>query len=358
MQRIAASLVGGGYHITLVGRTLPHSTPLDDQPFSQKRLSCWFQKGMLFYAEYNIRLFFYLLFAQYDAVCSVDFDTLPGGCSATLLRGKKRVFDAHEYFTEVPEVTHRKMVKAIWYLIGKTCLPFYKHAYTVGPALADIFTKQHGIPFGVIRNVGVLGSIPVETRLPPALSGLGDRKMILYQGALNEGRGLEAMIESIKDLTGVVLVLAGEGDLSQALRAQVDSNPNLQDKVIFLGFVKPSDLKTLTQHAWVGINLLENKGLSYYYSLANKFFDYVQAEKPCVTMNFPEYTALNQVHEVAILLPDLHPLKIKEAITRLQDNKTLYLRLKYQCAQAKLEWNWEWERGRLLEIWAAAMGDG
>src|SRR5664279_4961064 len=98
MQRICSSLAAQGYTVELVGRQRPKSVALRVQPFGQKRLRCRFDRGIAFYAEYNLRLFAYLLTARYDAVCSIDLDTLAAGCCATLLRRKKRVFDAHEYF--------------------------------------------------------------------------------------------------------------------------------------------------------------------------------------------------------------------------------------------------------------------
>jgi hypothetical protein len=62
MQRHASCLSDAGYEIILVGRILPNSIPLKEMNFEQKRLSCWFQNGKLFYVEFQIRLFFYLLF--------------------------------------------------------------------------------------------------------------------------------------------------------------------------------------------------------------------------------------------------------------------------------------------------------
>jgi hypothetical protein len=153
MHRICGTLAANGYTVMLVGRALSHSIPLEIKSFEQKRLRCFFQKGFAFYAEYNLRLLWFLLFVHCDAVCSIDLDTLPAGCLATLLRRKKRVFDAHEYFTEVPEVVDRPAVKFFWEMVARACLPFYRHAYTVGPALAAIFEKKYGLKFEVVRNV-------------------------------------------------------------------------------------------------------------------------------------------------------------------------------------------------------------
>jgi glycosyltransferase involved in cell wall biosynthesis len=347
MQRIATTLVEAGYAVELIGRTLPRSVPLERRPYAQTRLSCRFHHGFAFYAEYNLRLFAYLLRARYDAIGTVDLDTLPAGALAGVLRGKRRVFDAHEHFTEVPEVTGRPFVKAFWSAVARLLLPFYRHAYTVGPALAGLFSKKFGTAFAVVRNV------PLRTGDFGRRTDAQAADTVLYQGALNAGRGLEAAIDAMQQLDGVELWLAGEGDLSAALRRRVRDR-RLEGKVKFLGFIKPAELQVLTGQAWLGLNLLENKGLSYYYSLANKFFDYVQAAVPGLTMNFPEYRALNAEYEVAVLLDELTPDAVATAIRRLRDEPGLYARLQENCRRAAAEWNWERDRAVLLEVWQQA----
>jgi glycosyltransferase involved in cell wall biosynthesis len=347
MQRICGTLARHGYDVTLVGRLLPQSPDLREEPFAQVRLRCFFHKGFAFYAAYNLRLFAYLLFARYDAVCSIDLDTLPAGCMASLLRRKKRVFDAHEYFTEVPEVVGRPFVKAFWAGVARVFLPFYRHAYTVGPALAGIFSEKYGIPFRVVRNT--------NPQLPPRPARLPKkRSVLLYQGALNEGRGIEALLRALPLVPEATLLLAGEGDLSQKLRLDVQ-RAGLQERVTFLGMLRPDALREVTEQADIGLNLLENKGLSYYYSLANKFFDTVQAEIPSITMDFPEYRALQAEHEVAVLLPDLSPEGIAHAISRLLHDDALYYRLCDNCRRAKEAWCWESEEGGLLGVWGEVL---
>lgn len=343
MQRICSTLAENGYRVTLIGRSLPHSIRLHSYPFQQKRLYCRFQKGFLFYAEYNLRLSWHLLFAPFDAVCSIDLDTLPAGCFVSLLRRKKRVFDAHEYFTEVPELTQRPLVKGIWEMVARACLPFYRHAYTVGQGLADIFEKKYGLPFAVIRNMPVSNQRPLKNEIP-------SQRILLYQGALNEGRGIETALKSMAYLPHLHLWLAGEGDLSDALRQQAIAL-NLGERVRFLGNIRPVDLPAITAQAWLGINLLENRGLSYYYSLANKFFDYVQAGIPLITMNFPEYQALNDEIEVAILLDQLQAEDLASTVNKLLNDNNLYHTLQQNCLEARIIWNWENEQKKLLDLW-------
>lgn len=355
MQRICMTLSRRGYRVELIGRVLPRSLPLEPRNYYQRRIHCWAHKGFLFYAEYNFRLFVHLMRAHYDAVCSIDLDTLPAGCLASLLRRKKRVYDAHEYFTEVPEVVHRPFVKAFWSAIARVCLPFYRHAYTVGPALAAELTRKYDLPFAVVRNVPVSASPAKKndtwSKKPPLPEPSGGRKVLLYQGALNEGRGIEHLLQALQTLDGVECWLAGEGDLSEPLRSLAQSL-GVQDKVRFLGFVRPADLKQITPLAWIGVNLFETRGLNYYYSLANKFFDYVQAGIPVLCINFPEYRVLNMQHEVAVLLDELTPASIASAIVSLQRDPERYERLQQAAATAAGEWNWAAEEAALARVWA------
>ncbi len=342
MQRICRSLLGAGYNVELVGRERRKSVALADEPFKQTRLKCWVNKGKLFYLEYNIRLLFYLFYKEFDAACAIDLDTIVPVFIAGKLKGGKLIYDAHEYFTEVPEVVRRKSVKKIWEWVEKTFVPKFDLAYTVSPALAELFSKKYGKPFKVILNVPIL-----ETNKQETLKS--KQQTLLYQGALNEGRGLEHLIEAMQSINAKLL-LAGEGDLSDELRVLV-KRLNLENKVQFLGCVKPEELKRITAEATIGINLLENKSLSYYYSLSNKFFDYIHARVPQVCIDFPEYRKTNSEFEVALLVKDCSINEIKKPIERLLTDQELYMRLQKKCEVCSENLNWQREEKKLLALY-------
>src|ERR1043165_7695645 len=123
------------------------------------------------------------------------------------------------------------------------------------------------------------------------------------------------------------------------------------EKIIFTGKKEADELRELTKQSFIGINLLENKGLNYYYSLANKFFDYAQAGVPQITMNFPEYKKMNTEFEVAVLIDDLKTETLLSAIRKLMEEKDFYFRLRENCLSAREVWNWQNEEQKLLAFY-------
>lgn len=352
MQRICTSLANANYEVELVGRKLPHSKPLrTDFNFKQTRLTCKINKGKLFYMEFNLRLLWYLLRQKTNAICAIDLDTiLACGITATL-NNNTLVFDAHEHFTEVPEVTNREITKTIWHLIGKIFVPKAKLCYTVGPQLADLLRNVYVNHFEVIMNVPVMVDAVVGVDKVDAVNGVkGENNgYILYQGALNKSRGLEQSILAMHQVENIKLLIAGEGDLSIELRELV-VREKLENKVQFLGFVQPADLKQLTINAKVGLNLLEPNGLSYYYSLANKFFDYMQAGVPCICANFPEYKSIHEKYHCSVLI-DCEVNEIANAINELLSNQNTYQTLSKNCILASQNFNWNLEEAKLLNYY-------
>ncbi|MGI4865266.1 MAG: glycosyltransferase [Janthinobacterium lividum] len=361
MQRICGSLAQAGYDVKLVGWQRKTSLPLQPELYAQHRLRGWCQRGKLFYIEYNLRLFWYLLRQRAAVWACADLDAALPTWARARLGGQPFVYDAHELFTEVPEVVTRPAVQRLWQWVENVVVPRAQLRYTVGPALARLFAQRHpGCAFAVVRNVPVGNAqLTMRNEPPPAAknqapSPKNQPPTLLYQGALNVGRGLAQLLDAMP-LVPARLVICGEGDCSAELRAQAERLGLLASgQVEFKGYVLPADLRQLTAQATVGIMLLENTGLSYYYSLANKFFDYVQAGIPQLCIDFPEYRALNEQHEVAALVPDLAPATLAAALARLLPSGQpgeYYQRLTENCQQARQEWSWQEEEKVLINLY-------
>lgn len=341
MLRTADALIEMGHEVQVVCRNFQVARSHVDQ-ISRTHIRTWFSRGFAFYLEFNIRLFFNLLRGQYDTILSVDTDTLLACTVASKIRKKAMIIDMHELFSEVPELAKKSFKKSIWKSIENNCIPRSAHRYTVSQTIADKLYKRTGYQFEVIRNM------PIAQEAKPTIQ---KRTVftIAYLGVLNTGRGLEQIIEALVDIPDVELLLIGDGDISAELRALVD-RLSLKEKVHFAGWVDPSDVHDHLQSAHVGINLLDGSSTSYYLSLANKYFDYIHAELPILSMNFPEYRMLNDAHRTSVLIDDLDIQNIKQEILNLIVDTNRYNQLKSNCLRAKQEWHWKEESKRFESI--------
>lgn len=340
MWRICSSLHKAGYDVTLVGRLLPDSRPLPSRSYRQHRMQLFVRKGPLFYFEYNLRLFLYAIGSQADAFSAVDLDSLPAMWLASVIKNRPLIYDAHEIFTEVPELQPGGIKQRIWKAIEGFLLSRIKHAYTVNHSLAQWYATHYGLNMGVVRNM------PVARELPKHKPG----EYILYQGAINAGRSLEALLEAAPQLP-LPICIAGKGDLTEWLVVEIQRR-RLGGKVKWMGQLDPEALQQLTERAWLGINLLDGGSLNYYYSLANKFFDYVQAGIPQLCSNFPEYARLNEQFEVALLTDKAEAASWLPQVEALWQNQEQYRLLQANCQQASRSWTWESEEKVLLAFYA------
>ena len=341
MIRICTSLAEAGYAVTLIGTKLKTSLPLSKKKYTQNRLPTFYKKGFGFYAEYNIRLFIYLLFKKADIICCIDLDTILPVWLISKLKNTKRVYDAHEYFSQQKEIVTRPKVFRVWQWIEKKFVPRYKRGYTVSNSIAAKFKELYGVGYEVIRNMPALKTSLVRSTTK--------EKIILYQGAVNEARGLEFLIPAMKGIDAR-LDIYGDGNFMEQTKSLVAAN-NLQNNVFVKGKVLPEELDRVAQSAYIGINLVEHIGLNQYYSLANKFFDYIHNGLPQVTMNFPEYKKINDEFEVAVLVDNLQIETITTAINRLLDDDNLYNRLQQNCTKARLILNWQNEEKKLITFY-------
>jgi len=346
MQRICSSLANNGFEVLLVGRKRPNSVALTQMPFEQKRLYCFFDKGFAFYAEYNLRLFFFLLFTRAAILCAIDLDTILPVYFSSVLRKRQRVYDAHELFTEQKEIVTRPRVQKIWLAIEKFAVPRFKHGYTVNQFIVDELHRRYGVAYGMVRNLPVTygDNSPGDTNLQlPAIP------WIIYQGAVNEGRSFETFIPAMQWVNAPLLIY-GDGNFFEQTR-QLIHQYKLENKVLLKGYTKPALLKQITPHASIAVTVFEQTGLNQYYSLSNRFFDYIMSCVPQVCVNYPEYQAINDQHGIALMIDDTKAETIAAALNKLLEDTVLYRTIKNNCLKARTLFNWEREEQTLLRFY-------
>jgi glycosyltransferase involved in cell wall biosynthesis len=307
-----------------------------------------FRKGFLFYLEYNIRLFFFLLITKVDVLVANDLDTLPANFLASRIKRKPLVYDSHEYFTEVPELLGRPVVRGTWILIEKLLVPKVNAAYTVCDSIAEVYHDLYKVDFKVVRNLPTCSG--EQAVLPEVHEKSNFPKIVLYQGALNLGRGIEAAIRSMHYIDGAELWLAGDGDITAQLK-QLVAELQLEAKVKFLGRLPISKLSEITRQADLGISLEEDLGLNYRFALPNKLFDYIQAGVPVLVSNLPEMKRIVEHYQIGAIAETHQRKDLAETIKRTLFNQEKNAVWKKNLKLAAKELCWENEEEILRKVY-------
>jgi len=347
VHRVAGTLIKEGLEPFLIGRRLPDSQHPTGLPWSSRRFSMIFQGGPLFYLFYNVRVFLFLLLAPKPKfILANDLDTLAASSLVARLRKLPLLYDSHEYFTELPELVDRRHVQAVWKRIEQRFLPGVRYAMTVSGSIAEAYKEKYGITFEVIRNLPVSAEPVKASDWKERFPG---KKLLLYQGAINKGRGLEMVIKSMKFLDDVQFIIAGSGDIDKEI-AQLIIESGVEDRVSMTGRLKPQELFPLSCQADLGLSVEEDLGLNYRFALPNKLFDYIRACVPVVCSDLPEMAKIVRSYGIGIVSAERDPEKFAEVLkAALYDQKSREL-WQSQLKKAAKELTWEREEEKLRKL--------
>jgi glycosyltransferase involved in cell wall biosynthesis len=309
-------------------------------------MKCVFNKGGLFYAEFQLRLFFILLLSRPQLLLSNDLDTLLPNYLVAKLSGVELVYDTHEYFCGVPEIQGR-WVKKVWQRVEQSIFPNLKHIWTVNSSIAMLYEADYGIRPRVFRNISPIPPIAAKSR---AELGLPEHlKIAINQGSgMNVDRGLEEALEAVAGMDGWLLLLVGSGDAIPALKAKVEAN-HWTDKVKFVGRVPYAELLAYTKNADVGLSLDKDTNINYRYSLPNKLFDYLHCDLPVVTSHVVEVKRIVETYKVGRCV---EPENITEIRAALEDVGARVTDFAPGLKRAQKELVWEVEQQPLRAFYA------
>jgi len=344
VHKVSSYLLSKGFSVEVYGRVLPNTIAVD-RTYSILRKKHFFNNDFWFYAEYNIRLFFFLLFRSYNHILANDLDTLPACFLISKIKKTDLIYDSHELFSEGPELQERKFVQGFWRKLEDFFLPKIKKSYTVSESIANFYNKKYNNSMSVIRNI----PLKKDFFKTENISFPTTKKTILYQGILNPGRGIKPMIKALKLIDDLDLIIIGFGKVKKELRAFVKEH-KMQSRVHFLGRIDRDELMNFTKLATLGMVLEEPLGLSFTYSLPNKLFDYIHAEVPIIAGRMPEIAKIISKYDVGEMVDDYSPETIAKVVSNLLKNKGRLDEIKRNQKKAKEILCWEKESKKLNQF--------
>ena len=339
-----------GFEVLLVGRLRKKSLPLEYQNIKTHRFRLIFDKGAIFYAELNIRLFLFLVFKKVDVLYSNDLDTLSANFFATWFKPKSRlIYDTHELFTEVPELENRRFAKNTWLNIEKYIFPKLNNVITVNESIAKIYEAKYAKSILVVRNVPE----KYENQISFSKSKIGlpeDKFILIIQGSgLNVDRGVEEAVLSMQFIDNALLVIVGSGDVIPIAK-EIVSQKRLDDKVKFFDKRPYLEMMQLTSNANIGLSLDKPLSDNYRFSLPNKLFDYIQAGIPILSSELIELKKIITKYEIGCFVKTVSPEEIAKNINFLIANPDILDIYKTNCIRAAENENWELEKMKLVRF--------
>ncbi|MBK3493773.1 glycosyltransferase family 4 protein [Viridibacillus sp. YIM B01967] len=290
---------------------------------------------------------------KYDLYHSNDLNTLPQGyiCSKWRLKRKPLIYDSHEvqtsrtgYDSPIYGKMERFFIKRIDSMIveNHTRAKYNEDLYGFYPNVV------HNYPFleSVISNEKV--NLHEMLHLPT------DEKILLYQGGIQAGRGLEQLIHAVPKFKEGTLVLIGDGRIKPDLVKMV-KEMDFQEKVRFIPKVPLSELPRYTRNAYLGFQVLNNTNFNHYSASSNKLFEYMMAEVPVVACDFPEIKRVVEGENTGICIDSHDPKAIADAVNRLLEDRKLRNQLSDNSLKASVIFNWEREKEMFMNVYTKSI---
>ena len=346
----ARTLADAGFFVGVVGMRTYDSAPLEGWEGIRTTRLCVGPWGNLRvrYVQYWIRLFRRLLTLRPDVIHAHDLDVLPPCRAAATILGVPLVHDAHELWTELATLVDRPRVRAVWSWLADRFIPQTDGVITVCDGIADILHERHGVNPIVLRNMPLRQDLPEARPLREEIGIDEDTPLLIYQGGMLHGVGVDRCIEVMEHLPEAHLFVIGGGPLRPEFVKQAQASPASR-RITMHEAVPFSELLSYTAAADLGLFLGESDGLSIQYALTNKFFEYVQAGVPVVVTDYPEHASHVNRYGVGMLVkPGSTPRQTADVIRQAlaQRNK-----LARKCLDAREELVWQTDAKKLVELY-------
>lgn len=277
-----------------------------------------------------------------------DLNTLRIGSILKHKTGRPLVYDSHELQTERNRMTDEGKRKATAQEGG--LLPDVDAMIVASPSWIEWNRDLYGeLPQPTVTVLNV----PEPTAVDPSLdlrAELGiepDRNVVIYQGSIQENRGIEPAIDAVDQLEGFVLVVIGYGYHRPALEDLVRSR-GLDAKVKFFGPVPNDELISWSASADIGLANIVNSSVSYHTSLPNKLFEYVMAGIPVVGSDSPEIGRIVLEESIGEVCDASDEDALAQALRVIASTPDRYAE---GLDRAARRYNWAVEENNLLDLY-------
>ena len=306
--------------------------------------------SLSFYLKFIWHLKLNLMKSHASIFFAEDIYTLPFVVIFAKLKRAKVFYDSRELFGHLAGLKDKRLKQTIWRLIEKLFIKKADYVIVTGEMDEKFIQEKFNLTNTIVlRNLPRYYKSPMHFDIHSNLQIDKRKKIILYQGIILKGRGIELIYNVLKELPDYVFVIIGGGDFENYYK-ELAARMDLVDQVYFLGKLTQEELPKVTSAADVGTALIENLSISYYYALPNKLFEYIMAEVPVLVSNLPQMKEIVDKYEVGFVVNTDKKEEIISALKKLSNDSEFQDKFRYNCKKASEELNWEKEVTNLLQV--------
>jgi glycosyltransferase involved in cell wall biosynthesis len=257
----------------------------------------------------------------------------------------KLMYFSMELYRKLPNLRHQFLKRNTWALMETLASTQADRVCTVSSGVASYLTDM------LAKN-----KIEVVRSCPPLIDSIEKfdihsyldfdktAKILIYQGLIEEGRGIEELCEAISESENWKLVLLGSGPKLDSLRNQWAQNPEIH----FMGRLPYLESLSWIKGADVGAVFIQNLSLSFNHCLPGKIFEYMQMDTPVLISPLPDLSKLLQFYPAGVRAQGFSVGHIINALLELENDLK---RDAYSATliRAREDLNWEKESLKLIE---------
>lgn len=355
----AASLAKNGYHVTILavmGNNIEKNEVVDG--FCIKRINRRLKPFTFFgKLEFSLKFIYFSMKEKADIYHAHDLSTLLECFISSKINKSVLIYDSHELF--VRNYGRMSLGEFAYYFLEKNLIKRVNSIITVNQCISKKLKSRYGLSKDpiVVMNCPSLNPKDLDSSstsngyLHNEIFNNLTKRIILYQGNMQDGRGLLQLVESMHYLSDkeFCLLMIGDGFLKNKLE-EIVAERKIKN-VYFTGKLNLDQLAEYTKIADLGVILFENNSLNNYYASPNKLFEYIHGNVPILAPNYPFFRNIIEKYDIGVLIDEIIPEKISDLITSIFLDLDKYNSMKNNTVVAKKELNWEIEERQLVSLY-------
>jgi glycosyltransferase involved in cell wall biosynthesis len=230
-----------------------------------------------------------------DLVHGMAYMGIPVALGVARRRGARIVYDARDIYVDAANLARLpRPLRAVLARAERGWAHAADRVVTVNRPYAEVMAERWSLPLPlIVMNCAYRFDPPdpPERRFHARLGLPADASVVLYHGGFSRDRGIEQLVDAIRDVPGAVLVLLGygvlQGHLERLAADPARADPHLGARVRILPAVPPTDLLGWVASADVVAMPIQPTTLNHRLTTPNKILEALAAGVPVVASDLP-----------------------------------------------------------------------